>query len=450
MWVISLCRGRAIVWAMLGSTRYNTGSSPSSVIPMTQLWTWKRLALFNLCLKPEEVNYTRLKSAMDYQAGGSMPGQPLGWLEHHTMAWSPEAISSDSYVVDIGLLGAREVEEGLRSFKELELDGHEINRHNFHLPTLSARLGQACHEVHRGRGFVIIRGIDPLKYSVEDNVMIYLGIAAYIGEQRGFQDKKGNMLTHITASKDWKTPPELRHGIHTNSSLMWHCDMGVDILALHVRSLAERGGDTFIASSFTIVKELKFLYPHVIQALQEVAWPIQVSGNPVPRYILAPLLHIDSGNNLIILSVDPGRLGVHPSTMGTDGTSPIPPLDPTQLEALRVLNQVASKYRLRLDTKPGDMVFLNNFTHLHARDAYSDPGQGQGRHLVRLYLRNPTMADPVPKPMRVPWEAAFGPRVTEERYPVVPALEYSAPRYTAGSAAFPLDDNDDANGNSAA
>ncbi|KAK0735390.1 hypothetical protein B0T21DRAFT_185501 [Apiosordaria backusii] len=389
---------------------------------------------------------------MNHQAS-SVVGQPLaeaGWLDHHAMAWVPEAISSGSCVVNIGVQETQEVEEALRGFKELELDGHKISRSNFHLPTLSARLDQACHEVHRGRGIAIVRGLDPLKYSVEDNVMVHLGVAAYIGEQRGFQDKKGNMLTHITASKDWKTPPELRHGIHTNSSLMWHCDMGVDILSLHVRSLAERGGDTWIASSFTIVKELARFYPHVIPVLQEVAWPIQISGNPVPRYILAPLLHIDSENRRIILSVDPGRLGVHPSSRRTDGISPIPSLNPAQLEALRLLNEVASKYRIRLDTKPGDIVFLNNFTHLHARDAYSDPGQGRGRHLVRLYLRNATMALPVPESMRVPWEAAFGPRATEGRYPVVPALEYTAPRYTAGSAAFPLDDNDDVNGNSTA
>ncbi|KAK4203055.1 hypothetical protein QBC40DRAFT_31627 [Triangularia verruculosa] len=365
---------------------------------------------------------------------------------HRIKAWVPETLSSKQYVVDIGPQGVQEVEEGLRKFKEFELEGHEISRENFHLPTLGARLDQACRDVHNGRGFVIVRGLDPLKYSVEDNVMIFLGIAAYIGEQRGFQDKKGNMLTHITSSKDWKTPPELRHGIHTNSSLAWHCDMGIDILALHVRSLAETGGNTFIASSLSIVKELEKSYPHVIQVLQEIAWPIQVSGNPVPRHILAPLLHQDSENGCFILSVDPGRLGVHASTK-RDANSPIPALNPAQLEALRLLSEVSSKYRLRLDTKRGDIVFLNNFTHLHARDAYNDPEQGQGRHLVRLYLRNACMASPVPETMRVPWETAFGPRKTEGRYPVVPAPEYSAPRYTAGSASFPLDDADDVNGN---
>lgn len=55
------------------------------------------------------------------------------------------------------------------------------------------------------------------------------------------------------------------------------------------------------------------------------------------------------------------------------------------------------------------MVFINNLALLHARDPYVDPEQGPGRHLVRLWLRNPALAWDIPPAMRVPWEAAFGP-----------------------------------------
>jgi hypothetical protein len=52
--------------------------------------------------------------------------------------------------------------------------------------------------------------------------------------------------------------------------------MGADILALHVRSLAETGGDTFVASSWTIYKELAASYPEALAALCDPSWPIQV------------------------------------------------------------------------------------------------------------------------------------------------------------------------------
>lgn len=36
--------------------------------------------------------------------------------------------------------------------------------------------------------------MDPARYSAEDNLIIFLGIADYIGDIRGAQDRKGNMI----------------------------------------------------------------------------------------------------------------------------------------------------------------------------------------------------------------------------------------------------------------
>ena len=48
--------------------------------------------------------------------------------------------------------------------------------------------------VHQGPGFFVIQGLDALSCSVEENTIIFLGLASYIGDQRGTQDKKGNVL----------------------------------------------------------------------------------------------------------------------------------------------------------------------------------------------------------------------------------------------------------------
>lgn len=52
--------------------------------------------------------------------------------------------------------------------------------------------------------------------------------------------------------------------------------MGTDVLALHILALAETGGDTFVASSWTIYKELAASYPEVLKELRRPDWPIQV------------------------------------------------------------------------------------------------------------------------------------------------------------------------------
>jgi hypothetical protein len=223
--------------------------------------------------------------------------------------------------------------------------------------------------------------------------------------------------------------------------------MGADILALHARSLAETGGNTFVASSWTIYKELAASYPEALDTLRDPSWPIQVSGNP-PRYILAPLLHVSEDK--VLISVDPGRLGLHPATAKTGHESCIPALSPSQLDSLEILSALASKHQYCLDMEQGDMVFINNLSLLHARDSYIDPKDGPGRHFVRLWLRNSKLAWTIPQSMRAPWEAAFGPEGNGfpglvKRYPVTPTPVYKPPKYTAGSAAFVLEDGEDVN-----
>ncbi len=168
-------------------------------------------------------------------------------------------------------------------------------------------------------------------------------------------------------------------------------------------------------------------------------------------YINVPLLYV-SGDKIVI-SVDPGRLGVHPAAAPADGESNVPALSPEQHAALAVLNELATKHKHRLGAKQGDMVFINNLALLHARDTYVDPKDGPGRHLVRLWIRNPELAWNIPESMAKPWEAAFGRNgdgfpSLDKLYPTSPPSEYRAPTYTAGSAAFLLEDSDDVNAGS--
>lgn len=52
-------------------------------------------------------------------------------------------------------------------------------------------------DVHDGRGFAVIRGINPGDYSVEDLTLAYMGVASYVADKRGCQDKVGNMLGEL-------------------------------------------------------------------------------------------------------------------------------------------------------------------------------------------------------------------------------------------------------------
>ncbi|KAK3370039.1 hypothetical protein B0H63DRAFT_551977 [Podospora didyma] len=284
-------------------------------------------------------------------------------LSAHPMAWTPESFHDidghPAYVVQLNGHHVAEVDRAVKALHGRELRGDAVSRDAFLLPTLQVVLDQACRDVHRGTGFVVVRRLDSKKYTVEENMNMFLGVASYIGDQRGMQDKKGSMI---------------------------------------------------IGS-----------YPDALRALMEPSWPIQV--------------------------VDPGRLGLHPATVKAGfGLEPsVPNLTSSQLEALGVMFELATKHRLRLQAMHGDMIFINNWGLLHCRDSY---------------CRSSKLGWDVPEPFCAPWEAAFGPNgdgcpdiapnskehAIERKYPTAPAREYVPPKYMAGSAASIIDDDDAVNG----
>lgn len=93
---------------------------------------------------------------------------------------------------------------------DLGLYGNEVSPSSFPLPTLGPKLLRVAEDIHSGKGFAVVRGLNPNEFSPEDNVLVFLGISSYIGAQRGRQDEDGNMLS--------KQPPRgVRDGCLTSS-----------------------------------------------------------------------------------------------------------------------------------------------------------------------------------------------------------------------------------------
>lgn len=154
------------------------------------------------------------------------------------------------------------------------------------------------------------------------------------------------------------------------------------------------------------------------------------------------------------VSADPGRLGLHPKTAEEppEGSR----LTEAQLQALKVLNDLAEKHALSIPAQPGDILFINNLGVLHKRDSYVDADavesngsaadKAKRRWLMRLWLRNKELAWEIPEAMKIPWEAAYGEdagRFIEPKYDPSPQPDYKEPRYTAGTAAWLIEDEDE-------
>ena len=62
------------------------------------------------------------------------------------------------------------------------------------MPNLGQKLSTISSQLDFGYGFFVLRGLEPPKYSSEENVILFAGIASYVADKRGKQDEQGNML----------------------------------------------------------------------------------------------------------------------------------------------------------------------------------------------------------------------------------------------------------------
>ncbi|KAI0482333.1 Clavaminate synthase-like protein [Xylariaceae sp. FL0804] len=337
------------------------------------------------------------------------PDLPAGYPTHidHRLAWDGAALSkSGDFISRLSAADLAELQSALDFFKDQELAGDAVRRENFPLPTLGPKLEAVAREIHGGRGFHLIRGVQPEKYSVEDLTIIWLGIQAYIADQRGCQDHTGNMLVHIVA--DNTTEIKLGHHRHSTSAISFHTEEAGDVVGWLTRSTAPTGGRCVLASVYTIYNILAAHRPDLVRTLARADWPVAL-----PRFQCRPLLFHHRPSGRLAMNFGRARLlgsAAHPRP------AHLPTVSASQREALDAVEQVARATQVEVRTRPGDMHFVNNLAVLHRREGFVDGAAPRDkRHLVRMRLRssNPTLAWPVPAPLQREWDEAFG-KVGEE------------------------------------
>jgi len=312
----------------------------------------------------------------------------------HALSWSgSDFVNEEQFVHELSAQDKAEINNALAHFQDLELDGSAVTASTFPLPGLREKLLQLAGELHDGKGFFVLRGLNPAGYSPEDNIVIFLGISSYIAETRGKQDEAGNMLLHIREAKQMQAPQEDRPARDSNTRLAFHTDQFPDILALQTHGCAAKGGDHIIASSYKIYNELAASRPDLLKVLARPDWFFDSRSLfclPERR----PLLFNHNGR--VILNF--GRIHVMGKERSDNGEStPQPSLQ--QLEALDAVQLLAEQNQLRLVMQPGDLTFINNFGLLHARDGFEDTEENT-RHLVRMWLKNDRLAWQLPQTLQ--------------------------------------------------
>ncbi|KAF2732073.1 Clavaminate synthase-like protein [Polyplosphaeria fusca] len=315
---------------------------------------------------------------------------------------SPSTLSSEqldltqlTFELDQSDIG--EIEFALRTFDARHGQPNDISRVTFPLPTLGPRLRAISADLHRGSGLAILKNLQPDKYTPWENMVLYAGIASYIGDVRGTQSGSNHVLTHLRVANNVSDP----RPSFMRDDLPFHNDNG-EILSLYIVEPAASGGNTMISSAGHVYNELVRTKPYLIDVLAKDDWPHWTARKPTKEKCF-PLLF--PGEN------QTPYFGFTRYSLTGSESSPKPehirPLTLLQAEAMDSIEMLAAKNAVALPQRKGDLHFISNRAFFHARKAYQDLSMDNARHLMRLILMDSEFGHALTTAEKVRWGASF-------------------------------------------
>ena len=254
---------------------------------------------------------------------------------------------------------------------------------SFNLPAFASRIRELRNELINGRGVVVLRGLPVDEWGRESSARAYYGIGCHLGVPVS-QNAQGHLLGHVYDLGLDPTNP-VNRVYQTNYRQLFHTD-STDIVGLLCLQPARSGGQSSICSSSTVYHEIAECRPDLLRVLCQ-RFHIDRKGETPEgddeTYEMA-VFYPDEERVTCIYArdfIDAAQRHPH-----------IPPLTTEQMDALSLMDQLASSDDLRLDIDflPGDIQFLHNHQILHARTSYTDwPEVERRRHLLRLWLSTP-------------------------------------------------------------
>lgn len=255
-----------------------------------------------------------------------------------------------------------------------------LTMERFTLPGLTGTLDECVHQLHAGRGFVLLRGFPTDRLSSSAVELGYAGLGLHFGTPVG-QDAAGTLLGHVRDERIPRTGPGVRL-YRTRERQDFHTD-GADVIGLLCLHGARSGGESRIVSSHEIYNEMLARRPDLVDVLYEpMSWDRndeQPEGEP-PFFPLSVFTDIDGTPRVFYIGWYIRDAQRHAGA---------PRLTSAQLEAMELLETIANdpEFYVEMDFRPGDVQLLNNAKILHSREAYEDPEDpSRRRHLLRLWL----------------------------------------------------------------
>lgn len=253
----------------------------------------------------------------------------------------------------------------------------ELTRADLPLPTLARRVEEWRHEIRRGRGFVLIRGVPVADWTEPQAETFYWCLGHHFGIP-GAQNPEGDLLGHV---RDQRTTEDVRY-YRTNKELAVHTDTA-DFVGLLCMQKARQGGLSRIASSVAVFNELLTRRPDLVPRLFEPLWFDTKGEGGVRAFPIPPCRYAD-GELRTFWQSDYYRT--------VNRFEHVPKPTRQEQELLDTYDGIANseQFHLDMDLQPGDIQLISNHTILHARTAFEDfPELDKRRHLLRLWISIP-------------------------------------------------------------
>ena len=304
------------------------------------------------------------------------------YLEHvdHPSAWRGSDFSSVddiSFFLEQRHLDA--LDQALQKVRAAGLDLNSVEKRHFDLSAIADDVADIENEILHGRGIVVVRGFPVANYSLEDIEILYWGLGTHLGVGES-QSNLGDRLGHV---RDVSGKDRNERAYRNSVDIMLHTDLS-DIVGMLSLQKSRSGGLSTYTSAIAVHNEVLATRPDLLEPVYRGfhyhLFGEQPKGEPpVTRHRIPVLSHRDG---FVSARYIPEYVFMAAKEMGEQ-------LPARDREALDYFNEVSRRADIRFDVmlEPGDLSLINNYTVLHARDAFYDGEQAhEKRHLLRLWL----------------------------------------------------------------
>lgn len=211
-------------------------------------------------------------------------------------AWRGDQLQHDrSWIYHLTEEQIAELEAVGRKFVLDDPDLRTVTREDYPLPVCAPAIEQWGHDMSRGRGFVLIRGLQTELYSDALSGAIFYLTGLHLGSPMQ-QNGMGDLIDHVVATSDKTMDDPTARSSRVRDKLVFHSDSS-DAVALFCLRPAKQGGASSLVSGAQIYNEIVARRPDLAPLLLEPVhfdWRRQDSNAPSNTYV-SPIVSIVDG-----------------------------------------------------------------------------------------------------------------------------------------------------------